>query len=369
LAVHVQGNHLVDGAGNALQLRGVNVSGLEFAAIQGWSANDPWGGQAPNFAAIKAWKANVVRVPLNEASWLGRTCKDASTSLNRSADPGGNYVTTVTKAVNDATAAGFYVILDLHLSSPGTYCPMIQNAAADADNAGAFWTSVANSFKGYPNVLFELFNEPFVTQTSHFSGDGWQYLMKGTGGSAFTGFGESSLNGTWLDLTYSWNIASMQSMLNAVRNTGATNVVLVGGLYYSQALDGWFANHPIDSLNQIAAVWHAYPAFGTTFGTAAAAQPNFAPTIFTQAQGILDGGIPIIITELGDQCSDGTPNSPETTNMVTWADAHNVSVLGWTWDTWYSPGAACSDVLIKDAAGTPTDGYGKVFHDWMVNHP
>jgi hypothetical protein len=55
--------------------------------------------------------------------------------------------------------------------------------------------------------------------------------------------------------------------------------------------------------------------------------------------------------------------------MVTWADAHNVSVLGWAWNTWYSPGAACYDVLIKDSAGTPTDGYGRVFHDWLVNHP
>jgi hypothetical protein len=119
----------------------------------------------------------------------------------------------------------------------------------------------------------------------------------------------------------------------------------------------------------MAAVWHAYPAFGTTYGTPAAAQPYNAPTIFTQAQAILDAGIPIIITELGERCSDGTTSAPETTNMVTWADAHNVSVLGWTWNTWYSPGAACEDVLIKDSSGTPTPGYGQIFHDWLVNHP
>lgn len=368
LAVHVRGNRLVDAAGNTLQLRGVNASGLEFVAIQNWSAADPWGGGGPNWTAIKSWKANAVRLPLNEASWLGSTCKDPSTGATRNADPGKNYVATVTKAIDEATAKGLYVILDLHMSAPGTYCPMIQNTMADSDNSIRFWTSVAQTYQNRANVLFELFNEPFVSQTAYFSGNAWQYLMKGVGGP-FTGFIEGTLAGGSANVSYNWNIASMQSMVDAVRATGATNVVLVAGLNYAAAFDGWLANRPVDPLAQMAAVWHAYPAYGTTFGTAAAAQPNFAPQIFTQAQGILDAGIPIVITELGDQCSTGTPNSPETTNMVTWADAHNVSVLGWGWNTWYSGSGACTVVLIKDAAGTPTDGYGKVFHDWMVNHP
>jgi hypothetical protein len=368
LAVHVQGNRLVDASGNKLQLRGVNTSGLEFVAIQNWSPSDPWGGQHPNWGAIKAWKANAVRLPLNEASWLGATCKDPASGGTRSADPGRNYVATVTKAIDDATAQGFYVILDLHMSAPGTYCPMIQNTMADKDNSLRFWTSVAQTYKSRANVLFELFNEPFVSQTAYFSGNAWAYLMHGVGGP-FTGFIEGTLAGGSANVSYTWNIASMQSMLDAIRATGATNVVLVSGLNYAAAFDGWLANRPTDPLAQMAAVWHAYPAYGSTFGTAAGAQPNFAPQIFTQAQGILDAGIPIVITELGDQCSNGTPNSPETTNMVNWADAHNVSVLGWGWNTWYGGGGSCSDVLIKDSSGTPTDGYGKVFHDWMVNHP
>ena len=371
LAVRVQGNHLVDAQGNSLQLRGVNVSGLEFVAIQNWSS-DPWGGAAPNWSVVKSWKANAVRLPLNQASWLKQTCKDPASGATRSADPGNNYVATVTKAVNDATAAGLYVILDLHMSAPGTYCPMIQNAMADKTNSIAFWTSLAQTFKDKPNVIFELFNEPFLTNTpfygTYFSGDGWQYMMKGTGAGPITGFTASTLNGTQMGVSFPWEVASMQSMLDAVRATGATNVVLVAGLMYASAFDGWLANHPTDSQAQMAAVWHAYPTFGATFGTAAAAQPNWAPQIFTQAQGILDAGIPIVITELGDRCSDGTTNSPEVTNMVNWADAHNVSVLGWGFNTRYSPGAGCEDVLLKDASGTPTPGYGQVFHDWLVNH-
>ena len=31
----------------------------------------------------------------------------------------------------------------------------------DNDHAPAFWTSVANTFKGYSNVIFDLHNEPY----------------------------------------------------------------------------------------------------------------------------------------------------------------------------------------------------------------
>src|ERR1039458_645810 len=62
--------------GSSVQLRGVNISALEFVAIGGpaWANRNPWGAQTgdptPNWKAIRAWKANVVRLPLNEASWL-----------------------------------------------------------------------------------------------------------------------------------------------------------------------------------------------------------------------------------------------------------------------------------------------------------
>jgi hypothetical protein len=372
--VRVQGNHFIDSQGNALQLRGVNVSGLEFTAVQGWDPADPFGGQTPNWSAIKSWHANVVRLPLNEASWLGRQCADSRTGAIRSADPGKNYVATVTKVVNAATAAGLNVILDLHISAPGDTCPEIQNAMADGENSVDFWTSVAQTFKSYPNVLFELFNEPFVTQDSYFSANGndtigWEYLMKGLGGASFSGFTEQDSAGGTDNVSYHWQGANMQQLLDAVRGTGATNVVLAGGLYYAGSLAGWLANHPTDSLNQLAASWHAYPTFGAAFGTAAAAQPNFAPQIYTEAQGILSGGFPVIITEIGDQCAAGTPNSPEVTNVTTWADTADVSVLGWTWDTWTTPTAtSCDNVLILDSSGTPTPGYGVTFRNWMVNH-
>src|SRR2546425_8660692 len=72
--VRVQGNPLVDSAGRAVRLRGVNRSGTEYACAQGWGIFDGPSDSA-SVQAIRSWGANVVRVPLNETCWL---------SINRS---------------------------------------------------------------------------------------------------------------------------------------------------------------------------------------------------------------------------------------------------------------------------------------------
>src|SRR6266487_7024787 len=64
-AVHVQGNRLVDAAGRAVRLRGVDRSGAEYACAQGWGMFDGPVDSAA-VAAIASWHATAVRVPLNE---------------------------------------------------------------------------------------------------------------------------------------------------------------------------------------------------------------------------------------------------------------------------------------------------------------
>ena len=335
-----------DANGNTLQMRGVNLSGLEFVAVQGWDASDPWGGVAPNFTAIKTWKSNTVRIPLNEASWLGYTCVDG-TGASRDPDPGHNYQATVKAAVANATAAGLYVSLDLHWTAPGKFCPLAQNPMADTDNSLTFWTSIATTFKGYPNVMFELFNEPYLYWLTSGEVD-WTVLMNGgTETEYVTG------NGSAYTANYTWKVAGMQQMLNAVRATGATNVVLVAGTSWAQDLSLWAANKPSDPLNQVAAVWHAYPNSGTV-GDPQAALPKWGSVAYTWTASVLTAGYPVIATEFGDHDAAGTVGSPFVSNLLPWADAHGVSYTGWTWDPW----ADADNVLIKDASGTPTDGYG-----------
>jgi hypothetical protein len=365
LSLRIQGNRFMDAAGNVVQLRGVNYSGFEFVAVQGWNPQDPSGAQAgqaggPNWEALRAWDANTVRIPLNEASWLGYPCTDTG-GVVHNPDPGGNYQSAVQSQVAQAQAAGLYVILDLHWTAPGDSCPMLQTQMANADHSLAFWSSVASTFKHNPAVLFELFNEPFFN--FDFSGDDWQYMMKGTGGS-FGGYPATGNSGNWQHVKRPWAIASYQAMIDAVRATGASNIVLVGSIQYAQDLSGWLAHKPDDPLQQMAAVWHPYPTYGAAWGTPAYAQPNYAPGVFSDAQGIQAAGIPVIATETGDRNTPGTVGAPLVSNVTTWADQNGVGVIGWAWDVWGHP----DNVLIKDVNGTPTDGYGEVFRQWLMSH-
>ncbi|MGZ3383081.1 MAG: glycoside hydrolase family 5 protein, partial [Isosphaeraceae bacterium] len=335
--------------GSKVQLRGVNISGLEYVAIgaQGWANGNPWGGQTgdptPNWQAIRAWKANAVRLPLNEASWLGYKCVDRhGNRINP--DPWGNYQSTVKKAVADAVASGLYVIIDLHWTAPHDLCPVSQDQLPDADHSVDFWRSVADTFKDNPAVIFDLFNEPYAPGAG-----GWQVLRDGATQSTF-----SADSGKYVQ-SLTWQSVGMQTLINTVRATGATNIVMVGGLRGASDLSGWLAYRPSDPLKQLAASWHAYE--GTASQSSAAAA-------------VLAAGVPVIIGETGDQSANGTASAPIITSVTNWADEHGVGVLAWTWDLWKESDGTPSkeNLLIKDAAGTPTDGEGVAFKEWLGRH-
>ncbi len=50
----------------------------------------------------------------------------------------------------------------------------------------------------------------------------------------------------------------MQSLVNAIRATGSTNVIMVPGVQYTNTLTQWLANKPADPSNNLAASWHSY---------------------------------------------------------------------------------------------------------------
>ncbi len=365
-AIKVAGNHFVDEKGATVQLRGVNVAGLEFVAIGGWSPNNPWGGQTgdstPNWNAIKRWGANSVRLPLNEASWLGLSCLDLGANAGKGAiikaDPGGNYQATVKQSVAEATAAGLYVILELHWGAPNDgaspVCPTAQNPMADADHAAAFWTSVATQFKSNPAVIFELFNEPFLDATALVGHTPWPDLLNGGTVTKVLYGGGSGVK----DLT--WSTAGMQPMLDAVRATGATNVVLTATLQWSQQMDGWLKYKPTDPAGQLGAVWHAYAASKYPTQVACVADgilsvglPQCSSLEMNAVQSIMAAGYPVVITEFGDAIGGST--APWAAVLLPFADTNGIGYLGWTWDTW---SGHKENVLITDAAGDPTPGYG-----------
>jgi endoglucanase len=111
----------------------------------------------------------------------------------------------------------------------------------DEDHASALWSSVAKTFKGNNEVVFDLFSEPYPDNNQDTTA-GWTCWKNG---------------GTCEGIAF--KTVGMQSLVNTIRNTGASNVLMLGGLEYANRLSHWLQHMPSDPLNNLAASWHIYP--------------------------------------------------------------------------------------------------------------
>lgn len=311
-ALRVSGNQLLNAAGQPIRLLGVDRSGTEFACIQGWGIFD-----GPNDAAsvstMTSWHINAVRVPLNEDCWL---------NINgvNPAYGGANYRAAVVNYVNLLHSYHLYVILDLHWNAPAGQRATGQQPMADADHAPAFWQSVAATFKNDPAVIFDLYNEPHDVS--------WSCWLNGCSSPG-------------------WATAGMQQLVNAVRGTGANNVIMVGGLAWANDLSGWLSNKPNDPAHQLAASFHVY-----NFNSCSSA------ACWNSQEATVAAQVPLITGETGENdCGHGFIDS-----YMAWADSHAVSYLGWTWNTW---SCTSGPALISSYNGTPT-GFGVGFRNHLL---
>jgi hypothetical protein len=202
---------------------------------------------------------------------------------------------------------------------------------ADAQHAPAFWSSVATTFKTNPDVLFDLFNEPFGI-----SWDCWENGCEVPAGS--------SSNGNWP----AYQAVGMQKLVNVVRHTGASQPLVLGGTNYALDLSGWLAHEPHDPDHNLVASVHTYG--------------GRSPCDHSCLQSVLQTSrkVPVIFGELG-QTDCGTAYIDA---AMQFADAHQIGYLGWAWDATDAGGWSCasSPALITSYRGTPTR-YGAGFED------
>jgi endoglucanase len=337
LSIAISGNHFVNGAGQTVQLVGVDVPSSEYACIQGWGYSS--GDDATLAGQIAAWGVNVVRIPLNEDCWLGINGEPDDTS-----DPltAAGYQFAIEAFVSDLNADGIYAILDLHWSAPGAYVADEQEPMPDS-NSLSFWESVAGLFKDNPAVIFDAFNEPFSPAENYADESAypvsWSCWLNG--GCPVTLIRNNSDPGA-SPVTYA--AVGMQQLIDAIRGTGATQPIIVGGLQYAEDLSGWLGEYePTDTLKtpQLAASFHNYEGDGIC-DDVSCWNSTIAP---------IAAKVPVVTGEFAqDECPSGTDNFDDT--YMSWADQHGVSYLGWGW--FLLTGAAdCNNYYLVDANGAP----------------
>jgi hypothetical protein len=331
--LHVSGNRLVNGNGRPVLLHGVNRSGTEFMCVQGHGIFDGPADQAP-ISAMKSWGVNAVRIPLNEACWNGESYVDPAYA-------GANYQNAIKAYVRLVNANGMVAILDLHwtdgrYTGPNSLCASAQamclKPMPDAAHAIPFWTSVAQAFKGNNAVIFDLFNEPFPDRASGSQTAGWQCWLHG---GSCRGIG--------------YRVAGMQALVNAVRSTGAHNVILVGGITWANDLSGWLSHKPADPGHNLAASWHSY---------------NFNAcsnlSCWTSVVAPVIAQVPLVAGEIGE--NDCT--SSYISALMNWLDSKSASYLAWAWNADFPCSSGPS--LITSYDGTPT-AYGAGYRSHLLS--
>ena len=154
----------------------------------------------------------------------------------------------------------------------------------------------------------------------------------------------------------------MQSMVNAVRGTGASNVIMLGGEEYANDLgtpgsttDPSILSYlPADPDHNLAVSWHSYNF--NTCSTQSCWTSEVAPVI---AQ------VPVVAGEIGENdCADGYVDP-----LMSWLDSASTSYLAWAWNADFN--CSSGPGLITSYGGHPT-GYGIGYRRhlrFLAKHP
>lgn len=223
--LRVVGNQVVldENRDKTIRLAGLNIPSLE------WSNGGEHVFESLD-EAYWSWNCNVIRLPLSVARWYG--CEE----WQKSAD---DYRNIVDNVVRKASDYGMYVILDCHWSNGGQGDILRRDGIKNTSKARKingqknmpddevlrFWLDVSALYGNNPAVLFNLYNEPH--------GVSWEVWRNG-------GTVKTRLYNPETDQHEDgeYEAVGHQTLIEAIRDAGARNVIVVGGLDWGYDLRG-----------------------------------------------------------------------------------------------------------------------------------
>lgn len=245
----VDGTLLKDEKGNTVVLRGMSF---------GW--HNFW----PRFytaGAVKElhnnWQCSVVRAAMGIEPKNGYKEKpEESTRLMKT-------------VIDAAIKEGIYVIIDWHSHN------------INLEEAKKFFAEMAQTYGKYPNVIYEIFNEP--DQES------------------------------WKDVK-----AYSEELISTIRAIDKDNIILVGNPHWDQDIH-LVADDPIKGVENIMYTVHFYAA-------------THKQSLRDRCDYALQKNIPIFISESAgmEATGDGPINDAEWNNWIKWAEAKKISWVTWS---------------------------------------
>lgn len=253
----VKNGQLVDKSGKGYQLRGMSTHGLT------------WFPEFVNESAFKTlrddWNTNVVRLAMYVDEWGNGQCYMGNKSGS---------LELLEKGVDICVKLDMYVIIDWHVLNPG-------DPSKYTNEAKSFFETVSKRYAKYPNVIYEICNEP-------------------NGGASWSG-----------------NIKPYaEKIIPVIRKNAPNSVIIVGTPTWSQEIDKPLSD-PLSYKNVMYA-FHFYAA------THAGLRSN--------VENCVAQGLPIFVSEFGtcDASGGGANDFNETQKWLSYFDKQGISYCNWS---------------------------------------
>lgn len=253
----VKNGQLVDKSGKGYQLRGMSTHGLT------------WFPEFVNESAFKTlrddWNTNVVRLAMYVDEWGNGQCYMGNKSGS---------LELLEKGVDICIKLDMYVIIDWHVLNPG-------DPSKYTNEAKSFFEKVSKRYAKYPNVIYEICNEP-------------------NGGASWSG-----------------NIKPYaEKIIPVIRKNAPNSVIIVGTPTWSQEIDKPLSD-PLSYKNVMYA-FHFYAA------THAGLRSN--------VENCVAQGLPVFVSEFGtcDASGGGANDFNETQKWLSYFDKQGISYCNWS---------------------------------------